>query len=223
MTAKEKIKTQMPTIKKVGFIVLYSLLIIGVCLSGGLIFHKYYYTVFYIMGQSMYPTLNGDGTSLSDPLRKDFGIVDTNQATINGIKRFDIVTTYYASDYNTDGELIDGAEKKIKRVIGLPGEKVETKSREIKIDGKALEIPFTPGPGSIATYVTTEKLGEDEYFVMGDNWGNSSDSSKLGPIKKTMINGVLIAIEGTCVLEITPGTGKLIASDFKYHWPTFYR
>lgn len=46
MSVKEKITKEKDTIKKVGFIALYSFLVIGICLSGGLIFHKYYYTVF---------------------------------------------------------------------------------------------------------------------------------------------------------------------------------
>lgn len=222
MNTKEKIIKEKETIKKVGFVILYCFLIIGVCISGGLIFHKHYYTVFYILGQSMYPTLNKDGTAVVDPLRKDFGIVDTNQYTIDRINRFDIVTTYYTTDYGTDGRLNVGAEKKIKRIIGLPGDRVKTEAREIYINGKLLEIPFTPSSGTIYPY-GPQTLLEDEYFVMGDNWGNSSDSTKLGPVKKSMINGVLIAIEGTCLLETELGTGKLIASDFKYHWPTFYK
>lgn len=222
MSIKENIKKEKETIKKVGFVLLYTFLVIGVCLSAGLVFHKYYYTVFHIVGQSMYPTLNREGTAVINPNRKDFGIVDTNPATINNAKRFDIVTTYYTTDYNIDGELKEGAEKKIKRIIGLPGDKVETFPREIKINNALLQLPFTPSEGNIPSPRTIE-LQDNEYFVMGDNWGNSSDSTSVGPVNKSMINGVLIAIEGTCVLDTDPNTGKLIASDFKYHWPTYYK
>lgn len=170
----------------------------------------------------MYPTLNKEGTEVINPVRKDFGIVDTNQATINKVRRFDIVTTYYTTDYNVDGELNETADKKIKRIIGLPGDKVRADSRLIYINDTLLKLPFTPSTGNIFSFDPIT-LGKDEYFVMGDNWGNSTDSTKNGPVKKSMINGVLIAIEGTCILDYDTSTGKQVASDFKYHWPNFYK
>jgi len=87
----------------------------------------------------------------------------------------------------------------IKRVIGLPGEKVEIKDSQVKIynsenpDGFVLnEREYLSGNvktfGDLAVF-----LKEDEYFVMGDNRMQSSDSRAWGPIKeKDVIGKVLV-------------------------------
>ncbi|MEA5060989.1 MAG: signal peptidase I [Erysipelotrichaceae bacterium] len=211
-------------LSKLIYALIYIVLIIGICITSGLLFHKYYFTTFYIDGQSMYPTLNRSGTETADAPRKDFGIVDTHPNTINAIKRFDIITTYYKDDYDQYGELLSGAnhEQKIKRVIGLPGDTIQTLARSIYIDGTELEIPYIPGSGTLSLSGPTV-LAEDQYFVIGDNWGRSLDSTKtsVGPIQKSMIVGVLIAIEGTCILH--KEAIDIYADDFSYSWPTFYK
>lgn len=212
-------------ISKLVYAIIYIVLIIGLCVTTGLLFHKYYYTTFYIDGQSMYPTLNRSGSETLDASRKDFGIVDTHQNAIDSIKRFDIITTYYPEDYDQYGKLLSGEnhELKIKRVIGLPGDTIQTQARSIYIDGTELELPFIPSSGGTLSLTGPTVLQENQYFVIGDNWGRSLDStrSNVGPINKSMISGVLIAIEGTCILhrEIVP----FYADDFKYSWPTFYK
>lgn len=214
---------------KILYVIVYVVLILGIALTSTMIFNKNYYITFYVDGQSMYPTLNRNGTRLIDAPRKDFGIVDHHQSMIDKIKRFDIVTAYYRSDYGEDGSLrTDGegniiVEKKIKRIIGLPGETISTLQRAIYVNGSELEITYTPGSGNLEVSGPVI-LEADEYFLIGDNWGHSSDSTKagVGAIKKEWINGVLIAIEGTCLLEYDD-EGKKVASDFKYSWPTFYK
>lgn len=78
----------------------------------------------------------------------------------------------------------------IKRVIGEPGEHVLVKDGRIYINGLLLEEQYLPG---IQTFCGGQwcdvTLGEDEYYVMGDNRGNSSDSKLWGPIKSDNIIG----------------------------------
>ena len=104
-------------------------------------------------------------TTLSD---KDQLIVDKMTYRFRDPKRYDIVVFPYQYQDNT---------YYIKRIIGLPGEKVQILSGMVYIDEMRLdehygnEIMENPG---IAEEPLT--LGEDEYFVLGDNRNNSSDS-----------------------------------------------
>jgi signal peptidase I len=89
----------------------------------------------------------------------------------------------------------------IKRIIGLPGEKLEIKSGQVSVfnsgwpDGRILDES-----GYISKYVKTTTASEDfvvmlkddEYFVMGDNRAYSSDSRVWGPVPDSDIMGKVI-------------------------------
>lgn len=74
----------------------------------------------------------------------------------------------------------------IKRVIGLPGETVKVEDGKIYINGKRLNENYEKQETAGDEELT---LGPDEYFVMGDNRGGSSDSRVFGPIKRDTIEG----------------------------------
>lgn len=76
----------------------------------------------------------------------------------------------------------------IKRIIGLPNETVEFEDGQIFINNEVLdESTYSPGAASYGEvkYI----LGEDEYFVMGDNRGASSDSRQWGALPREYIVG----------------------------------
>ena len=126
-----------------------------------------------VKGSSMYNTLE-DGY---------FGFSDLLGYRLTGLKRFDIVIVYLA----------EKKEYLIKRVIGLPGETVEYRNNQLYINGEPVEEPFldesytSTYPGSFTGDFKTEKLGEDEYFCMGDNRPHSSDSRYYGAFHKSDI------------------------------------
>lgn len=77
----------------------------------------------------------------------------------------------------------------IKRIIGLPGERVEVRDGRVWINGFALNEPYVSGP---ALYEDTFVLQEDEYFVLGDNRNNSSDSHVWGTLPRDNMIGKTI-------------------------------
>jgi signal peptidase I len=128
---------------------------------------------FIVVGASMYPTFeNGN-----------YLIVDKLVYRFNAPKRGDVVV------FNPP---FTSSEYFIKRIVGLPGE-------TISVDGNKVKITNKDNPNGFIlpeSYVSSERagikdvtLGDDQYFVMGDNRAVSSDSRVWGPISKEEISG----------------------------------
>lgn len=182
----------------------YFLLLLAICFVGALVFHSYYYESVYVHGNSMNPTLNGGENEGEEA---DFGIVDTHKSAINHIKRFDIISTYYSEDYSFSGQLLSIASKKIKRVIGMPGDTFIIKDGllSVKEGNEFVSVPYKFKVSAITTEKDTADpltLSDDEYWVLGDNRTNSRDSAYVGKIQKKYISGVLVAIEGKAKLKV---------------------
>lgn len=80
----------------------------------------------------------------------------------------------------------------IKRVIGLPGDHIQIVDGGVRRNGKLLREPYintTFRPDDLVTY-SDVTLGEGQYFVMGDNRGNSTDSRDFGPVTKDEIQAI---------------------------------
>lgn len=128
-------------------------------------------------GMSMYSTLN-DGDNL---------IVEKLSYRFGDVERFDIVVfPHYDAALGEDVYYI-------KRVIGLPGETIQITDGKIYINGEILEESYGYYIDDIPMngYDAEEEIyiGEDEYFVLGDNRNNSTDSRKIGCINRSDIEG----------------------------------
>lgn len=126
-----------------------------------------------VSGLSMYPTLE-DGDNL---------IVDKISYRLGDPARFDIIV-FPAPD--------DPGKNYIKRIIGLPGETVQIIDAEVYIDG--IKLGENYGAEVMEYYGTAQVgvvLGEDEYFVLGDNRNVSKDSryEVVGNIHRDQIIG----------------------------------
>lgn len=126
-----------------------------------------------VYGDSMSPVLEAGDVLLVEKLTPE----------IREPERFDLVVFRYQYRDNL---------YYIKRIVGLPGETVQIVDGKLLIDGSALEENF--GTELIEKGKRAEEpvvLGEDEYFVLGDNRNHSSDSrdSDIGNLSKEQIIG----------------------------------
>ncbi|MCY4069679.1 MAG: signal peptidase I [Chloroflexi bacterium] len=81
----------------------------------------------------------------------------------------------------------------IKRVVGLPGERVELRDQQIYIDGEPLsETYIKEACGIMRCADQIWLLGDDEYFMMGDNRNNSRDSRRFGAVPLSKIVGQVV-------------------------------
>jgi signal peptidase I len=78
----------------------------------------------------------------------------------------------------------------LKRIVGLPGERLKLSEGLLFIDGRQLDEPYLGGlPSSLDLGDTTWVLGDDEYLVLGDRRFRSSDSRDFGPVHLSQIVG----------------------------------
>lgn len=126
-----------------------------------------------INGESMSPTIHNNERVLVNKLIFQ----------ISSVKRFDMVAIQTKSSNKS----------LIKRIIGLPGERLEYKSNTLYINGQKVEDPFndnTKDFSLINTY-NLKEIPTDKYFVLGDNrlFSHDSRSLDIGLISKSEIKG----------------------------------
>ena len=127
-----------------------------------------------VSGSSMEPTLQHNDQLILDKISYRF----------SEPQRYDIIVFPFLYEEKT---------YYVKRIIGLPGETVQIEGEgNIFIDGEILEEDYGMEtmnyPGIAAEPIT---LGDDEYFVLGDNRNNSSDSRdpSVGTIRRSNVMG----------------------------------
>ena len=84
----------------------------------------------------------------------------------------------------------DSKSRYVKRVVGLPGERIQLLEGLLYVDGNHLAEPYLGGlPASLGLEDKVWGLGEGEYFVLGDNRPRSTDSRAFGPVDAGLIVG----------------------------------
>lgn len=125
------------------------------------------------------------GDSMS-PAMKNGNIVLVNRLVYNARKpkRGDVIA------FKPNGN--ENAHYSIKRIVGLPGETVQIKEGKVYIDGEELTKDiFVSDIESAGIAAEPIELGEEEYFVLGDNHTGSDDSrmADVGNVKRDDIYG----------------------------------
>ena len=136
-----------------------------------LVVKTFLFQAFYIPSASMEPTLEKGDRVLVNKLSYD----------LHDIHRGDIVVFELPPEKVGD----DGIKDLIKRVIGLPGETIETRDGIVYIDGERLDEPYlADGVTTDSPPIEKQVVPEGHIFVMGDNRDNSADSrfANRGPI-----------------------------------------
>ena len=127
-----------------------------------------------VSGRSMNPTLENGDNLITDKISYRF----------SDPKRYDIVVFPFEDE--------NGKRNFIKRIIGLPGETVQIKDGEVYINGELLGETYGKEKMDYAGRASEPiTLGDDEYFVLGDNRNNSEDSrhASVGNVKRSYIEG----------------------------------
>ncbi len=145
-----------------------------IVISIAIIFPIRYYIVqpFFVRGASMESTL----------MNGDYLLVDEISYRFNDPQRGDMIVFHYPPD---------PSDFYIKRIIGLPGETVEIRNNKVTIyngEGKVLgESYLSEFQQTLGDLVM--RLKDNEYFVMGDNRLQSSDSRRWGALERKYIVG----------------------------------
>jgi len=135
---------------------------------------------FYVKGASMEPNFYDH----------EYLIIDEISYRLNDPERGDIIVFRYPKNPQ---------EYFIKRLIGLPGEEVQIKNGSVTIyntghpEGIVLDEPYLSEDEK--TYGLSEQkvtLGDEEFFVLGDNRNSSKDSRSFGPVNRSFITGRVI-------------------------------
>jgi signal peptidase I len=117
-------------------------------------------------------------------------------AMLPTLKQGDILTFYEFNTLNRGDIVIYSRPQSgytfVHRIVGVPGDKLQCRDNVWFINGKQEERDFEINPDRNCNMTDTEiVLKENEYFLLGDNRGNSLDSSSFGAIKLENIKGVL--------------------------------
>ena len=149
---------------------------------------------FKVEGSSMHPTLEGGQYLLVNKLVY-FQVDDDRWSRIVPFWKADDPDKSFAVHPPQRGEVIvfhyprDPSRDFVKRVIGVPGDRVAIRGSTVLVNGAELTEPYisVPDPSNMDPFV----VGDGEYFVLGDNRrrGGSNDSRNWGSVPQENILG----------------------------------
>lgn len=131
---------------------------------------KFLFSVFFVDGESMAPNLE----------TKELVTLNIAAYYAHNPARGDVVVVKYPGDPTQ--------KKYVKRVVGLPGEKITIKGGRVYIDDKLLQEEYLDY--GVSTVPNKDvSLTDKQFYLMGDNRPGSNDSRFFGPVEKRFITG----------------------------------
>jgi signal peptidase I len=129
----------------------------------------------------LYQPVRVEGTSMLPNLEdQDRLFINKFAFRVGEIHRGDVVVFRYPRDET---------KNYIKRVIGLPGDRVRIVHGSVYVNGKLLPEPYVPARYTDDRSQPEIRIPADEYFVLGDHRNISSDSREFGPVERDLIYG----------------------------------
>lgn len=156
--------------RHIKFAVILAVVAALIVVSGAILFAGVLYRVRVVIvkGKDMEPTIY-DGSR----------VLVTE--SFDNLRRGDIVVFRYPAD---------PAQTFVKRIIGLPEERVQIRSGTVYIEDKVLEETYVdPRRNRYPMNTKSEHIPSGSYYVLGDNRDNSNDSSLWGPLSREFIDG----------------------------------
>lgn len=147
---------------------------IEMLLLTGLLFGLIHLTLqnYYIDGLSMEPTLHNH----------EYILVSKASYLLSAPARGDIIVFHYP---------LDTSKNYLKRIIAIPGDIISITNTTVTVDGVVLQERYVNRTDNFNPYapIHNEKIPANEYFVLGDNRGDSSDSRAWGLVPRSDIIG----------------------------------
>ena len=129
----------------------------------------------------LYQPVRVEGTSMLPRLHdQDRIFINKFVYHFEDISRGDVVVFYYPRD---------PSKSYIKRVIALPGDRLEVDEGRVYVNGKRIPEPYVPQRFRDVRSVSPVMLPPHCYYVMGDHRSISSDSRDFGPVDRSFIYG----------------------------------
>lgn len=138
---------------------------------------------FAVSGSVQYTPINGP--SMQPGLQSEQGVIVNKLAYVFGApKRGDVIVFHPP---------VSPSEEYIKRIIAIPGDTITLTDTTVTVNQAQLKEPYVnpadTGPNENGQVIPPTKLGPGEYWVMGDNRGNSIDSRAFGAVPRQNIVG----------------------------------
>jgi signal peptidase I len=134
----------------------------------------------------LYQPVRVEGTSMLPVLEdQDRLFINKIAYRVGTIHQGDVVVFQYPRDHTTSY---------IKRVIGLPGDRIRIRDGEVYVNGKPLHEPYVPNRFADDGSLPETVLQPNEYWVMGDHRSISKDSRDFGPVDRDLIYGKAVFV-----------------------------
>lgn len=167
-------------LKKIGSFFLEIIQTVVLALSIFVVVYLFFFAPHQVKGQSMYPSFHNGEFLLTDKFSYRFHLPQRGETII-----FKAPPSEACSEVECEY---------IKRIVGLPGEKIKIQDNKVFINGQPLVESYLPPdlqarPGSFLKEGIDFLIPAESYIVFGDNRPQSRDSREFGPIKREAIIG----------------------------------